>query len=237
MSDASTPKPDRPPTNTPRWSEVTGDISACPRHVRQALTYLRQHYSDNVTLTDLVAAAGASERTLRRNFHRFVGVGPLAYLRQLRLTAVRGDLSRAGDAINRVAARHGFRHFGRFSILCRECFGETPSATRRRARRDSQYLITDRNDEATTRPSLIVSASSSDGCGRETNLFADNLGEQVAASLSGASLMSIRLVPVRHDRSSLDQKSASMSAKVCSYDASDTGGRSYPRRRPVGGRW
>src|SRR4051794_6771196 len=80
---------------------------ACPRHVRRALAYLRQHVAESVTLTDLAAATGVSERTLRRNFSRFIGLSPLAYLRRLRLTAVRDDLLRGEGAVSRIATRHG----------------------------------------------------------------------------------------------------------------------------------
>ncbi|HEX3991853.1 MAG TPA: helix-turn-helix domain-containing protein [Acetobacteraceae bacterium] len=208
MSDKSRPRPGRPTNSTSPPSEVTDDVSACPQHVRQALAHLRQHFDERVTLAGLATAAGTSERTLRRNFPRFVGVAPLAYLRQLRLTAVRNELSRGEDSINRVAARHGFTHFGRFSIAYRECFGETPSATCRRARRDSQQLITGRDRGTTNEPCLIVTTSSMDGCGREMNLFADNLGEQLAASLAAVPLLAIRLVPARRDLSAPDRKFA-----------------------------
>jgi adenylate cyclase len=148
----------------------------------------------------LATAAGTAERTLRRNFLRFVGVAPLVYLRQLRLTAVRDELLGGEDAINRVAARHGFIHFGRFSNTYRECFGETPSATRQRARRESERLITRRDLGTTAKPLLIVTAASADRSGQETNHFADNLGEQLAASLGGASFLSVSLVPARRDQ-------------------------------------
>jgi adenylate cyclase len=191
---------------TPRSVQPASSDSACPRHVRRALAYLRLHYTEKVTLADLATAAGTSERTLRRNFLRFVGIAPLAYLRQLRLTAVRDDLSGGEDAINHVAARHGFTHFGRFAITYRDCFGETPSATRRRARRESQCLITRRDCGTAAEPLLIVTASSADHSGREMDHFAENLGEQVAASLGGASFLSVRLVPARRDRFALDQR-------------------------------
>jgi AraC-like DNA-binding protein/tetratricopeptide (TPR) repeat protein len=206
MSDKPRPRPGGPKNSSSLWSGAVDGASACPSHVRRALAHLRRHYTENVTLADLAAVAGASERTLRRNFPRFVGLSPLAYLRQLRLTAVRGGLLRGEEAINRVAARHGFTHFGRFAITYRDCFGETPSATRRRARRESQCLTTRRDRGTAAEPLLIVTASSADRSGREMNLFAANLGEQVAASLSGASFLSVKLVSTRCDRLVLEQR-------------------------------
>lgn len=205
MSDTTRPQPAPPnkPSPSPGMAAIA---SACPRHVRRALAYLRQHFTEKVRLADLSAAAGVSERTLRRNFPRFVGCAPLAYLRQLRLTEVRNELSRGEDAISHVAARHGFTHFGRFAIAYRGCFGETPSATSRRTRRDSQEFITGRDRRAASEPSLIIAASGASGCGREMNLFADNLGEQFAASLSGVPFLAVRLAPARCDLTVTDRR-------------------------------
>jgi AraC-like DNA-binding protein len=144
MSDNARPRPYRSNNIPLPSSEIADATLVCPRHVRRALAYLRRHFTEKVMLADLAAAAGTSERTLRRNFPRFVGLAPLAYLQQLRLTAVRNELSRGKDTISLVAARHGFTHFGRFAIAYRECFGETPLATCRRARQGSEYLATGR---------------------------------------------------------------------------------------------
>jgi AraC-like DNA-binding protein/tetratricopeptide (TPR) repeat protein len=208
MSDKAGPRTRRPKSNALPSFEIADTTSVCPRHVRRALAYLRQHFTQKVTLADVAAAAGTSERTLRRNFARFVGLAPLAYLRQLRLAAVRNELPQGEDAISRIAARYGFTHFGRFAMAYRECFGESPSAACRIVRRASQDLTTSRNQRTSKDPFLLITASNADGYGREMNLFAANLGEQFAASLSGLPLLSVRLVPARRDLSVLDHKSA-----------------------------
>src|SRR3954454_9728610 len=154
--------------NIPQPSLESAAIGeACPRHVRRALAYLRQHVAESVTLADLAAVAGVSERTLRRNFPRFIGLSPLAYLRRLRLTAVRNDLLRGEGAVSRIAARHGFSHFGRFASAYRDCFGETPSATSRVAQRDFQAVVTGRGGSRASEPSLIITTASVGRGGRE----------------------------------------------------------------------
>ena len=202
MPDAPWPGP--PAIGTPVTTGAAADGLACPHHVRRALAYLRHHYTENVTLADLAAASGVSERTLSRNFARFIGVTPHAFLRRMRLTAVRDELSRGDDAISRVAARNGFIHFGRFAIAYRECFGETPSATRRKARWERQCLITGGRRGPTELPCLAVAACCPDDGGREMRLFADTLGEQLAASLGGASFLTVRLVPAGRDHLAAD---------------------------------
>ena len=136
MSDTATPQPVLPHHD----GLPPPAMATSPRHARdtcgRALAYLRQHFSEKVTLADLAAAAGVSERTLRRNFPRFVGCAPLAYLRQLRLTAVRNELSRGEDAISRVAARHGFTHFGRFAMPTGNALAKPRRPRAEKARRD-----------------------------------------------------------------------------------------------------
>ena len=176
--------------------------------MRRALAYLRQHVAESVTLTDLAAAAGVSERTLRRNFPRFIGLSPLAYLRQLRLKAVRDDLLEGEGAVSRIATRHGFSHLGRFASAYRDCFGETPSATSRGAQRNFQAVATGRGASKASEPSLFITTASVGRGGREVNQFIDYLGEQLAASLAGMPFIAVKLVPSIHDLTALDRKAA-----------------------------
>jgi AraC-like DNA-binding protein len=85
-----------------------------------------------VTLADLCAAAGASERRVRLAFSECYGMSPTAYLRVAALHEVRhalleGPLVR--DAVSRAACDFGFWHLSRFAGQYRALFGEPPSAT------------------------------------------------------------------------------------------------------------
>ena len=107
-----------------------------PQHVKRALTYMRANMAERITLTGLASACGVPERTLLRQFQRFVGLAPLAYLRRLRLNTAKSELASAqnNDAISDIAMRCGFSHLGRFATEYRRLFGETPSTTRQRVR-------------------------------------------------------------------------------------------------------
>jgi AraC-like DNA-binding protein len=59
----------------------------------------------------------------------------VAYLRRLRLHYARQDLvagNRIDDTVTAIAARWGFAHTGRFAVLYREIYGQSPHATLRR---------------------------------------------------------------------------------------------------------
>lgn len=106
--------------------------SAMPRHVKRAIEFMAANLSQSINAEDIARAAGVSVRALQAGFQRFRDSTPLAHLRQLRLEAVRRELTTAGCdriSISDVARRYGFTHMGRFSLLYREAFGELPTKT------------------------------------------------------------------------------------------------------------
>jgi AraC-like DNA-binding protein len=84
----------------------------------------------------LPAAIGVSERTLRACCHEFLGMSACRYLLLRRLNRVRRELLHSDPATTRIAdqaRRHGFTELGRFAVVYRTVFGETPSSTLRNA--------------------------------------------------------------------------------------------------------
>lgn len=86
-----------------------------------------------VTVAGLAAEVGVAERTLRNSFQAQFGVGPAAYLRDLRLDRAHEQLAAAdptGDTtVADIAIRTGHGHPGRFAIAYRTRFGVSPSTT------------------------------------------------------------------------------------------------------------
>jgi transcriptional regulator GlxA family with amidase domain len=106
------------------------------RIVKIAEDYALAHVGDRLYLTDLCQAAGVSERSLEYAFQKIMGMTPTAYLTRVRLHRVRKALqaaTRASTTVSAEALNQGFWHFGEFSRAYRDCFGELPSATLRRA--------------------------------------------------------------------------------------------------------
>ena len=85
-----------------------------------------------VRVTDLSRIAGINQRTLPRAFREIRGVGPYRYLQHFRLSEVKRILLSEEGTITQAAMRFGFHEIGRFGVLYRRAFGETPSETRRR---------------------------------------------------------------------------------------------------------
>jgi len=97
---------------------------------------VRDHVLDRadepVTVPDLCRAFHVSRRTLQYCFQELAGMSPGAYLRAIRLNAVRRDLKDPDSphrTVQDAAAARGFWHLSQFAIDYRKLFGERPSQT------------------------------------------------------------------------------------------------------------
>ncbi|MFH8791541.1 AraC family transcriptional regulator [Streptomyces sp. NPDC017941] len=105
-----------------------------PTPVKRAMAAVRERPEHPHTTTELAAEARVGVRWLQEAFKRYVGMTPMAYVREVRLTRVRDELRAAGPGergVSEVAFRWGFTHLGRFAEQYRARFGELPSQTLR----------------------------------------------------------------------------------------------------------
>ncbi len=83
------------------------DIKKERRCVRQVREYLKSHYAENVTLSDLTAVTKLSPFYLLRAFHNSAGFPPHEYQTQLRIAHAR-KLIRDGVPLSQAALDTGF---------------------------------------------------------------------------------------------------------------------------------
>ncbi len=94
------------------------------------------------TVPDLCAMLHVSRRTLQYAFETVVSSSPVAYLRALRLNAVRRELcSGRADSVQDAAVRHGFWSLSQFASDYRAQFAERPSQTLLRTRAGKGQLL------------------------------------------------------------------------------------------------
>jgi AraC-like DNA-binding protein len=95
-------------------------------------------------LTEICAAIGVAERTLRASCEEHLGMGPIRYLTLRRMHLVRRALLRSDPSkatVTQIITDHGFWELGRFSVTYSALFGESPSHTLRRpAKQPELYL-------------------------------------------------------------------------------------------------
>jgi AraC-like DNA-binding protein len=95
-------------------------------------------------LTEICAAIGVAERTLRASCEEHLGMGPIRYLTLRRMHLVRRALLRADPSkttVTRTVTDHGFWELGRFSVAYRTLFGEPPSESLRRPAQEPEICL------------------------------------------------------------------------------------------------
>ena len=106
--------------------------AVAPAYVRRATEYLHAHIAETVTIEQLAQAVGVSPRALFYAFKQTYDQTPMAYLRELRLSAVHRELQSSDPAtisLTDLAIRWGFMHYGHFSNYYRQRFGHRPLDT------------------------------------------------------------------------------------------------------------
>jgi AraC-like DNA-binding protein len=106
-----------------------------PILLRRAIADIESSVAENISLADIADSIHVTPRAVQYMFRKHLDTTPLQYLRRQRLRYAHLDLlaaDRMKETVTTVAARWGFAHTGRFAVLYREHFGESPHTTLRR---------------------------------------------------------------------------------------------------------
>jgi len=108
------------------------------RGVREAVDLVESDTASVGGVAELARRVGLTTRSLQMGFQKELGLGPAAYIQNVRLARAREELTAArpgeGVTVADVARRWGFPHAGRFAVYYRQRFGESPSDTLRHSR-------------------------------------------------------------------------------------------------------
>lgn len=75
--------------------------------IRQVKNFIEQHYTDELSLTQIEEIFGINKSTLIRNFQRYYNTAPIAYQLQLKVAEVKRCLSKGEDVFD-LCERVGF---------------------------------------------------------------------------------------------------------------------------------
>lgn len=105
-----------------------------PVLLRRAVDYIETNAQSDLSINDIADAVHVTPRAVQYMFRRHMGITPLQYARRMRLHYAHQDLingDRAHNTVTEVAAKWGFAHTGRFAVLYRQTYGQSPHATLR----------------------------------------------------------------------------------------------------------
>lgn len=121
--------------NTSAAQIATSDrTDAKPVLLRRAIEYMDANATNDIALADIAEAIHVTPRAVQYMFRRHLDSTPLQFLRRIRLHYAHLELSAADrmhDTVTEIAARWGFAHTGRFAVLYRQTYGQSPHQTLR----------------------------------------------------------------------------------------------------------
>jgi transcriptional regulator GlxA family with amidase domain len=98
----------------------------------KAVSHIRLHYGENLSIRELGRLAGTSERQMERNFKTYFGISPQQYIIRTRLMAACRRLAVTDENLAEIAFACGFSKPSAFAFYFRRELGMTPSEFRRR---------------------------------------------------------------------------------------------------------
>ena len=128
---ALTARPPREPGSAKTASDEIGDAPAIHPNVCRGLAFMREHFAEAITLTDVAREAGLSRFHFCRLFHHETGVPFRDYLHDLRVTRAKALLADRYLRVTEVAYVVGFSDLSHFDRTFRKMAGCSPSEYRR----------------------------------------------------------------------------------------------------------
>jgi len=102
--------------------------------LKQAIAYMAEHFSENISMESMASLSGISSTLFNRRFRELLRLTPTEYLLTLRVQEARTLLVRTDQTLADIGYAVGFYDQGHFSRRFQKVTGLTPGAYRRRYR-------------------------------------------------------------------------------------------------------
>lgn len=99
--------------------------------LQKSLEYIRIHFADSLTLTELAEKAGLSESYFSHSFRNLTGFSPIAYVNRLRITQSCEYLTKTNKKITEIATLCGYNNISYFNRIFYKTMERTPSEYRK----------------------------------------------------------------------------------------------------------
>lgn len=102
--------------------------------IDQITEYIQKHYCDVLTLDILAEMCHGSPYHLQRTFKKIVGISPIEYIQQCRITKATKYLSHTNQSIMEISIAVGIENPEYFATLFKKKIGFTPTEYRKKNR-------------------------------------------------------------------------------------------------------
>jgi AraC-like DNA-binding protein len=126
-----------------QYQILLSETSQQSRAVERSLSFIRNHFTEPISLDDVAKAACTSKRNLTRLFHEKTGMTVLNYIQDMRIEKACLQLQTGEMTCTQVAFESGFgsvQQFNRVFHKMRQC---TPQTWQRRFKEAGSYNLSD----------------------------------------------------------------------------------------------
>lgn len=109
-----------------RESDDSHITSENRRHIKSALEYITDHYSEKISISEMAQLAGFSENYFMSLFRQYVGMSCIQYVNHYRIQKAAHALEETTKSVSEIAMTHGFDNISYFNLQFRRTFGMTP---------------------------------------------------------------------------------------------------------------
>ncbi|MBR1986626.1 MAG: helix-turn-helix transcriptional regulator [Mogibacterium sp.] len=109
-----------------RESDDSHITSENRRHIKSALEYITDHYSEKLSISEMAQLAGFSENYFMSLFRQYVGMSCIQYVNHYRIQKAAHALEETTKSVSEIAMIHGFDNISYFNLQFRRTFGMTP---------------------------------------------------------------------------------------------------------------
>lgn len=99
--------------------------------IKAMITYIHDHYSEDISLSQLAECAQISESECLRCFRRVIGMSPIQYVKHHRIQNAKILLANTSEKIVNIGLQCGFQDMSYFSKTFQQDCGYTPSEYRK----------------------------------------------------------------------------------------------------------
>ncbi|MBO5272989.1 MAG: helix-turn-helix transcriptional regulator [Clostridia bacterium] len=102
------------------------------QNIQKSVLYIRQHFSEDITLPKLAKVSGYSIYHYNRVFKRCTGMSPIRFLNDYRLNRAKYMILTENMPLEQIAAACGFNQYSYFYRLFRTAYGSSPAQFRKK---------------------------------------------------------------------------------------------------------
>ena len=94
--------------------------------LKESITYMRNHYSEKIYISDLADLANMNEQYYCRFFKKAIGKTPIEYLNELRIQRSMRLLQSSQKSVLEISLECGFNNLGNYMRTFKKVTGTTP---------------------------------------------------------------------------------------------------------------